>query len=74
MASVVNESGVEKRKPLLQSQCHFGNRRDDDDAALYRYPTSLIDTQMCCAGNGGGQAHAEIVTPLLDVTSSSLRC
>jgi len=59
--------GVETGQALLQRQRFVTNGRDDDSLAFHGDVDALVRVQMRGLGNGGGQAHAEVVAPVFDV-------
>jgi len=58
---------VEQRQALGERQWGIVQRCDENLAFLNGQAYPLVDTQSGCARNGCGQAHSEIVAPLLDV-------
>jgi hypothetical protein len=57
---------VEVGQPLFQRELGIGDRGNHDLSISDGNAHPLIDVQMCFARDGGRQADAEIVAPLLD--------
>src|SRR5450755_2019680 len=60
-------SRVEQRQSLLQGERGLGDWRDDDLATFHRHADALIDAEVGGPRDGGREAHAEVVAPLLEV-------
>jgi len=59
--------GIKSRQPLCQSEGNIGERRYGNFPFAYRNTNALVNVQMRLARNRGGQAHTQIITPLLDI-------